>query len=900
MKKITKVLRQSLSLLLVLCLIVGLCPAVFAAQTQTEAKKYVSLGDSMANGYGLTGYGNVNGYLEESPDAYPAKLADYFGWDLTQLAMSAMRAEDLHYILEYGRENAYQGDEYTRTEFINGRFKNDCGGVQAAADTYQSAVADADVITLGAGNANFGVFLLGRITNALGVLGGNPASDAWINFEDAIRECDEPTKAFIRQIRAEVAAKLYEIVPAGAHEIVTPIENAISYAVVSYMMNYAGCVDRIVELNPDVEVIIVGIMNTFTGMDLSYEGQIIPLGEVVSEVVEAINIYLSTQPVVLQMLDKFPNAKFYYAESPDVEVIVDTFATQINNPESVLRERVYSEIMDMVWPMLLQMSGDYVNITFEEVLAYEQALNGTNKEYAEYVTNNTSKIMSIAVYLAFEKATIDASDLEVLDAAALIKLASGIGDIFSGLQEKVEAYMSENLDAGQMAKAAMVAIYLPDELKTEVYKFLALPDAMSTVLVEDKTIEGLLNLFARMLIGNGIGCHPSAVGHDALTQAIIDTYENGYTASDAATDKISLAINKILYALEKYGPQDSNYYEVNEDSYYVALGDSSVFGYECVDYAEQFAKENRLDYKNLAQKGLLIQNAGAVIQANAADIAKADLITVGFSSTTLLQEAFNAAFNQKEYDWEALVTPQGAQYVDSMFASIKEELVAAGIGGVYTIGFIQVDITEFVVSMIEDYAYNSLVYAYTMPEYVNAVRAINPDAKIIVVGMYNPLKDVTLELSADKILPIGEYLDKVVEAATLHAKVYSLVTENVILVEAPDVKNANNDTSLNLLQFVVATNSSFALYPNGVGHTYIKDQLTNALDIEITKPMMGDVNLDKEITIFDVTELQLAIASYFELTDVQSKVADVDYNGEINIMDATKIQLYLAGSITEF
>ena len=907
--KFSKVLKRGCSLLIVLCLLVSMCPVAFAADTE-EKVKYVSLGDSMTNGYGLTGYGNVNGYLEESPDAYPVKVANYFGWELThQLAMSAMRAEDLHYILEYGKEGAYTGDHYTEKEFINGRFKNDCGGVEAAANTYQSAVADADVITMGVGNANFGVFLLGRITNALGVLGGNPNDDAWIDFEDAIRECDEPTKAFIRQIREEVIAKLYSYVPADAHEIIAPIENAISYAVVSYMMNYAGCVDRIVELNPDVEIIIVGLMNTFTGMDLSYEGQVIPLGEVVGEAVEAVNIYLSTQPVVLQVMGKYPQAKFYYAESPDVDIIVNTFASQIQNPESVLRERVYSEIMDMVWPMLLQMSSDYVNISFDDILAYENALNSGNKAYAEYVQNNTSKIMSIAVYLAFEKATIDASDLEVLDAAALIKLASGIGDVFNGLQEKVEAYMGENIDAQAMAKAAFVAIYLPDELKTEVYKFLALPDAMATVLISDPTIEGLLNLFARMLVGNGIGCHPSAVGHDSLTQAIIASYENGYTASDAAAEKLDTAINKILYALEKYGPQDSNYYEVNDESYYVALGDGSAVSSDYTDYVELFAKENHLEYKNLSQNGLLLQDAGAVVAENYADIAKADLITVGFSNVTLLEEALDAAIASAfsapiEYDWSALVTEQGVAYVESALAMIREELNASGITGTfeYNVGgliSIEIDTADFVMALIENYAYNAFVYACGMPEYVNAIREINPDALVLVVGMYNPFKGRSLVFE-DKNIPIGDYLDKVVYAATVHARVYSALTENVIFVEAPDVENVKKGDEMEIIEFVGAVMAKFGLYPNQAGHTYIKDQLVNALDIEITKTLIGDADMNGEISIADVSAIQRYLALYDEFTDEQLVRADVDFNNEVDIMDASRLQQYLAGYFTEF
>ncbi len=909
-KALGKSFKRCLAFVLVLCLVVGLCPAFFAAEN--EQKKYVSFGDSMANGYGLTGYGNVNGYLEESPDAYPVKISEHFSWDLThQLAMSAMRAEDLHYILEYGKENAYQGDGYTKNEFINGRFKNDCGSVEAAADTYQSATADADVITLGIGNANFGVFLLGRITNALGVMGGNPSADAWIDFEDAIRECDEPTKAFLRQIRASVSEKLYASVPVESHEIIAPIENAISYAIVSFMMNYAGSVDRIVELNPDVEIIIVGLMNTFSGMDLSYEGNIIPLDEIVGEAVEAVNIYLSTQPVVLQMMGKYPQAKFYYAESPDVDVIVNTYASQIKNPDSVLRDRVLTEVQGMIWPMLNATSpGAYVNITRADVEAYEAAMNSNPTNVVaitKYLNSNQDKLMSVAVYLAFEKAIIEASQLDALDANALLKLLGGLSTVFDGMQEKVEAHMQNNIDAIKMGIAISVATNM--KLTTgqsmevaDIYKYIALPDGMSYILESDPTIMSLLNLFGRMLIGNGIGCHPSAAGHDQLSAAIIEAYESGQTAQDASSEKIAVAIDKILYALEKYGPQDSNAYEVNDDSYYVALGDRSALPYECVDYVEQFATENQLEYKNLAQSGLLIQNGGQILADNYADIAKADLITVGFSNTTLLQEAMASAFNPTEYDWSALVTEQGAMYVEGMLQSIKKELIAAGIDGEYSIGgFIKIDIAQFVLSMIENYAYNALVYAYTMPEYVNAIREINPDAKIIIVGMYNPLKDVTLEISETQIVPIGEYLDKVVEAATLHANVYSLVTENVILVEAPEVENANKDTSLNLFQFTVAVNSSFALYPNEAGHTYIKDQLTSALDITINKTReLGDVNNDGLVNIFDATEIQRYSAALREFNDEEMTFADVNFDSKVNILDVTEIQRYVAGYVTEF
>ena len=636
-------------------------------------------------------------------------------------------------------------------------------------------------------------------------------------------------------------------------------------------------------------------MNTFTGMQMSYEGQIIEIGDIVGEAVEAVNTYLATQPALLTTMGKYPDAKFYYAQSPDVDIIVNTFADQINNPDSVLRERVYTEVMNMIWPMLLQMSSDYVNISFEDVLEYEAALNGTNKEYADYVIGHTSKLKSIAVYLAFEKAIIDASDLEMMDANAIIKLASGIGDVFSGLQEKVEAYMGANMDAEQLAKAAMVAMYLPDELKT-----------MSTVLIEDKTIEGLLNLFARMLIGNGIGCHPSAKGHDSLTAAIVDSYENSYTATDAATEKIRAAIDKIVYACEKYGPQDSNYYEVTDDSYYVAFGDGTATSTDFDDYVDMFAKEFRLDYKNLSQNGLLIQDAGAVIAENQADIAKADLISVGYGNVTLLEEALEAGMssvlgNPISYDWAGLVTQGGVPYVEGVLSGIREELVNSGMGGKFTYNLggvlsIEVDTTDFVMATLENYMYNAMAYAVTLPEYVNAIRKINPDATVLVVSMYNPLKGRSVDFDG-KILPIGDALDKVVEAATLHATIYSALTEKVIFVEAYDVENVKLGDTMSIVEFTGAIMAKFGLYPSEAGHTYIKDQLKNALDINVTKALSGDVNLDGAVNIMDATEIQRYSAMIVDLSDEQKAVADVNGDGDINVLDATTLQMYLAGFV---
>lgn len=62
-------------------------------------------------------------------------------------------------------------------------------------------------------------------------------------------------------------------------------------------------------------------------------------------------------------------------------------------------------------------------------------------------------------------------------------------------------------------------------------------------------------------------------------------------------------------------------------------------------------------------------------------------------------------------------------------------------------------------------------------------------------------------------------------------------------------------------------------------------------------PLKGDVNLDGEVNINDVTELQLALVGSVNLSDAQKSVAQVYQDEKITIRDATMIQIFLAGFI---
>ncbi len=609
----TRVLRSALSLVLVFCLSLSLCGAAFA--TGADEINYVSLGDSMTNGYALDGY-RYNGYLQDVPGSYPAlfakDLAEKTGAtvNLTPLAMSAMRAEDLHFILEFPYENSEAvdfieaardweefdeaawnamfstGDEYTWDEFTDrdrfnepaydGFEKGYGAGTANVARTYQEAVAEADIISVGTGNSNLGVFLLGRIMNAIGFMGGSPEADSWIKLENALRECDADMQAMVMDAYDEIKAiMLNDDLPA---ELVEPMVNAIAYTMVSYMLNYGGVLEAIVELNPDVEVMIVGLMNTMNGMEFSFNGETYDLGEYMYAALSCMNAYLAGLPTVLQEMGKYEDATFYYAEASNVDVWVNTFDTEIKVNDTI-RDRFVTQIVGkngdgMVWGLMSGMVGSMVDdaelvpITREDVEEYEER---TDTQKAALAATNVNKAISLAIYLAFEDAICKSCNGATMSFDGLLALGNMSGDLFAGVAEDFGANIGTNgtpyfdtaatvVAAGTGKDVAFVkGAYGTDETVTKnidmLCMLLALPETLSKALQSDEMIFGLLNMFARCLIGDGLGAHPSPDGHEELAAAVIASYDAKHTAKDETIENVEVALDALYNILVTYGPE---------------------------------------------------------------------------------------------------------------------------------------------------------------------------------------------------------------------------------------------------------------------------------------------------------------------------------------------------------
>ena len=113
-------------------------------------------------------------------------------------------------------------------------------------------------------------------------------------------------------------------------------------------------------------------------------------------------------------------------------------------------------------------------------------------------------------------------------------------------------------------------------------------------------------------------------------------------------------------------------------------------------------------------------------------------------------------------------------------------------------------------------------------------------------------------------------------------------------------------TIATLSVFVLVLNTNFSgLMGNSVANYYCKDSSYelngNVCESNIisTPLLLGDIDLDGEITNNDVDLLKKYVSKKVELDDIKLLVADVDQNKVVNNKDVVKLEKYLKGSYSK-
>ena len=526
------ILKRSTALFISFCMMLsvfGAMLSVNASGSVSEAKKYVSLGDSMTNGYGLPGYDGDMGCYDYGHVSYANQLAAYYGFEHSPLAMSAMRVEDLHWLLEFDYTDAEavaitdkdyndgkweefgeaewnakfpttgdywtwnelcddyrfayaaayikaaQGDEAVIAELAkNARYKIRDKEAVIVAETYQTAIREADVVSFAMGNGNFGVFLLNRIMEAIGFM-GTPDDTMIYKIDRAIAalpaDMQADVKALIPTLYAAMENKLGVVIDDGDDNNTTVLEaiaHTAVYTCLSFVINYRGCIDAILTLNEkeNVDIILLNLLNTYKDpADDTTAG--ISIGDLLEALYGPLNAYIAALPAVMQASGNplYSNATFYYAAPEDISCMVNVYGYDfyengyvalenrgnggVTCTNSTTRDRFVTDIVGggngIVWGLLGGLG--VVPVTLEEICAYDAM---TYAQKTAYAAVNADKAKSCAVYLAFEAAIIEKASASAVLIESMMALGNLDGNLFNGVMGSLEGNIMNVIGNDQM------------------------------------------------------------------------------------------------------------------------------------------------------------------------------------------------------------------------------------------------------------------------------------------------------------------------------------------------------------------------------------------------------------------------------------------------------------------
>ena len=334
---------------------------------------------------------------------------------------------------------------------------------------------------------------------------------------------------------------------------------------------------------------------------------------------------------------------------------------------------------------------------------------------------------------------------------------------------------------------------------------------------------------------------------------------------------------------------------LEEDFYYVALGDETAAG---ESYVDLFAKDVGIDYKNLAVANDSVENICNIIDKNSAEIEKANLVSIGYGSNKFMTDAINQFLANKSptYDWSKYVDKTTETALVDGLATMKDAVAESGLDG-SAIGV--KDLPGALTSAVEAYLYSCILYMYYLPDAIAKIHKINPEATIAVIGVYNPTKGITFDLGENMSLNMNDYLDRLTDILAAYIINSCDLPENGIYIHSPDVKFKLTDTSLDMLDLMreFARNQGANLVPSADGHKYIKDQMLKYIDF--TDKLFGDADGNK---VIDSTDAQLILQYYSRmLTSDKLDLSVCDVNGDkvINNVDAMLVLQYSAKIINK-
>ena len=528
--------------------------------------------------------------------------------------------------------------------------------------------------------------------------------------------------------------------------------------------------------------------------------------------------------------------------------------------------------------LLAEVDAEKAAIIEKAIAEIEAKIEAVEKVIADleaFVAEVEAQIAAVEAALEAVKAageTVD-SDIIALHEALkdLVKALKDLGCSVNELGENVVAEIEKLVNYGIMIHDDIVAVV--DTLSV----YCELVERLEDVIVCE--VEELINKIVEKQVND----------LETLVEAI----------KHITCDKLDSIIDEIIYNAT-HGD-----YVIDNDSFYVALGDSSAVS---ESYVDALAAVLDVDYANLAQKGLTTAGTLALIEEQAEVLAKADLVTIGFTANIFTSEVVNTintimmGDEVAEYDWVELVGEDGAEYVEEALAEIRAKFVEEGLD----VDFQGRNLADMLTACVEAYSYKYVEHLLTYPELVDAIHEVAPEALVVIVGMHNTIENIVINVEGNEIT-LGDYIDYVVGAANIETLIYAILNENTIYVDAPAVEtikeSKGDDLTYDMIAFVweMLLTDGYDFGTSEAGHAYITEQILNALNIIDNRTgLLGDADSDGDVDNVDAMLVLQYDAALIGENDLDLTVCDVNGDGLVDNVDAMLILQYDALLIEVF
>ncbi len=371
-------------------------------------------------------------------------------------------------------------------------------------------------------------------------------------------------------------------------------------------------------------------------------------------------------------------------------------------------------------------------------------------------------------------------------------------------------------------------------------------------------------------------------------------------AKEVEESEMNRLLSDVQGLMAKYGPEvpqevtdgtklgTFRCYQPRGNSYYVAIGENSIRKNN-KSYADLLAAELDIPVKKLAQNDLLMEQVyEEILKENVSEIKKADLISLNLSVNSFAKMAVNEIVGTNdgvELNWSKYVSKEGEEEIRDTLARLKQYLIQSGVSGPVSSLLSGVKKEDALATAAESFAYGTLAYAKTLPEVLDEIHTLNPKARIIVVGMDNPLSGASIQMPTGEAMELGNYVEKLVKMTDDCAQAAALERQYVTFVSAPNAANDNDGKTLteNNLILTYLNNVKAEALPNDEGHAYIKEQ------IQASFRKLGDVDGNGAVNYRDALKILRASINLDNLDADAVFVGDVDGNAGLSYRDALKI-----------